>query len=79
MNFSIHVDDTLIPPLEGLAKKTKKTRNSLINEAIRHFLEGHRRSKWPQAVLELAGAAKNLSPFESSRSKLKKPPEDPFA
>lgn len=79
MNFSIHIDDSMARKLESLAKKSRKTRNALINEALRHFLEHNRRSKWPQAVIELAGSAKDLEPFEKFRSDLTQVPEDPLA
>ena len=78
MNFSIHIDDTLAGDLEGLVKKSKTTRNALINQALRSYLEDRRRSKWPKAVLELAGAAKDLEPFERSRRELAPLSEDPL-
>lgn len=79
MNFSIHIDESLARGLEGLAKESEKTRNALINEAIRHYLEEHRHSKWPKAVLALAGAAKGLKPFEELRCELANISEDPLA
>lgn len=79
MNFSIHIDQPTARDLENLVKKTKKTRNALINEALRTFLETQRRSQWPRKVKELAGAAKDLLPFEDLRNELLIPPADPLA
>ena len=78
MNFSIHVDESLAHDLESLAKRSKKARNAVINEALRCYLEGQRRSSWPRAVLELAGAARKLKPFEESRRELAKISKDPL-
>lgn len=78
MNFSIHVGESLAHALEGLAKKSKKTRNALINDALQCYVERQHRSEWPKAVRELAGAAKDLDPFENTRRELGRMTEDPL-
>lgn len=79
MNFSIHVDDKTIKELMRLVQEMGKSRNALITEAIRKFIEAQKRKEWPREVLKLFGADKRLEPFESHRSEFKAPSEDPFA
>lgn len=78
MNFSIHIDDRVASQLVFLSKKTKKTRNALINQAIRFFLETQNKSEWPKAVRELAGSDHLLTPFENHRQELAPLKEDPM-
>ncbi|MBI4209136.1 MAG: CopG family transcriptional regulator [Deltaproteobacteria bacterium] len=79
MNFSIHIDDNTVKELVRLVRDTGKSRNALINEAIRKLVEAQKRKEWPSEVLELFGAEKDLEPFESHRNELKSVSEDPFA
>lgn len=79
MNVSVHLQDSLGREVERAVKKTKKTRNALINEALRYYLEEKGRSRWPRAVIRLAGAARDLEPFEKSRQELGRLSEDPLA
>ncbi len=78
MNFSIHIDEETAVRLEKLARETGKKRNALIREAINRLLQTETRKKWPKAVLELAGSAKDLVPFESFRKELPPLDEDPL-
>ena len=71
MNFSIHLTDDLAKEITVIAKKSGKTRNSLITQAIRDFINVHSHKNWPQEVYKLAGAAKKIKPFESNRKELK--------
>lgn len=79
MNFSIHIDDKTAAELDQLSKKTGRKRNSLIREAIEKLLQSDKKSHWPKEVLELAGAAKDLPPFESYRKEFPPEDKDPFA
>lgn len=79
MNFSIHIDDSAAKDLGTLARRSGKTRNALITEALHSFLDQRKRREWPKAVKSLAGADKRLVPFENQRRSLKALPEDPLS
>lgn len=79
MNFSIHIDEELALELSRVVKRSGKSRNALVNEALRQYLEGQNKSRWPQSVMSIAGTDKKGTPFESFRKELGKPKEDPFA
>jgi hypothetical protein len=68
MNFSIHIDDQVAAALEKEAKRSGKTRNRLIGEAVRAYLERTRPTEWPPELLDFA-PVKGLKPFESFRRK----------
>ncbi len=75
MPFSVHMDDATRRAVETLARKTGKTRNALINEAVREFVRTRASAEWPEDVRtwiksgpRRARAA--LPPFESYRAEL---------
>lgn len=68
MNFSIHIDDRVAEALAKEVRRTGKTRNALISEAVRQYLERSRPSEWPRELLD-AEPIKGLEPFESFRRK----------
>lgn len=79
MNFNIYLDDALAQALQRLAKRRKVSRNALIRKAVEDLVtrETHSRN-WSSAVLEWQGAPE-FEPFESHRSRLRAPSEDPLA
>lgn len=79
MNFSIHIDTGLAEDLATAVKKSGKKRNALINEALREFLRRKAPRNWPKEVSSLAGAVKDLKPFEEYRRELGPADEDPLA
>jgi predicted transcriptional regulator len=76
MNFSVHLDDALAHQLALLVKRTKKNRNALINEAVRHFVALKQRAEWPQELLE-AEAPEAVEPFEKHRASRRAGPRFP--
>lgn len=79
MHFNIYIDDNIGLQLAKLAKTEKKTRNALIREAIKEWVEQHsEKPKWPAEVLAFKGI-KSFPAFESHRKNVKPPEEDPFA
>lgn len=78
MNFSIHIKKETAIKLKVLVKKTGKTRNALINEAIEQYLQSEQPSEWPKEVWELFGSYPELTPFEDYRKELKEPEEVSF-
>lgn len=79
MNFSIYIDDATADTLRQLANQTGKSRNALINEALRAFFAHQRKAAWPRKVIALAGAAPDMPSFESHRAELAASVDDPLA
>ena len=77
MNFSVHLNDKTFKTLSNLAKKSRKTRNSLVREAIDFFLSEKVSKSWPESVRKLPGSVKMRS-FESYRNELTSPDDDPL-
>lgn len=77
MNFNIYLDKLTVDRLNRLAKARGITRNALIREAVEHLLARETGAGWPAAVLEHEGVPG--AGFETSRSKLRPPHEDPLA
>jgi len=67
MNFSIHLDDRLAAALKRQAARTGRTRNALVTEAVRQWLERAQRSEWPAELTDFE-PFEDLEPFESHRS-----------
>ncbi len=79
MNFNIYLDSALGAALQRLAKRRKVARNALIRQAVEDLLEKESRAEgWSDAVLSWQGEH-DFPPFESHRSKLMLPSEDPLA
>ena len=75
MPFSIHMDEETRRAIEALARKSGKTRNALINEAVREYMRNRAAQAWPEDVRAwIAGGSKRrgatMPPFESYRSEL---------
>jgi hypothetical protein len=78
MNFNIYLDSRLGAALKRLAKRRKLTRNALIRKAVEELIEKDSHShEWSEAVLLWQGDP-NFAPFESHRSKLAEPAQDPL-
>ncbi|MBS1152729.1 MAG: hypothetical protein H6Q89_4427 [Myxococcaceae bacterium] len=76
MNFSIHLDDATALRLKLEAARRNRTRNAVVAEAVKQWLERSQRSDWPKELLQYAGA-RDLVPFEKARSKKKERPRFP--
>lgn len=68
MNFSIHLEERLAAGLKRQASRSGRTRNALINEAVRQYLERAQRDEWPKELHDFA-PFDDLKPFESHRAK----------
>jgi predicted transcriptional regulator len=78
MNLNIYLEDTLAKQLTEQAAEREESRNALIREAIREWLERHQSKKWSHAIRAFR-AVPEMPPFEDYRSELKEPKEDPFS
>ncbi|NBT84925.1 MAG: ribbon-helix-helix protein, CopG family [Alphaproteobacteria bacterium] len=67
MNFNIYVPEELNEELLALSKISKKTRNTLIREAIEVYLTQQHRHNWPDVILNFEGLGQGTVRFESFR------------
>ena len=77
MNFSIHMDEKTLRQIELLAKNTGKSRNALVNIAVREFVLGQSRREWPATVARWLAdkrplKIRNFAGFEAHRRELGK-------
>ncbi len=77
MNISIYLEDELSKKVRAQAKLLGKSRNAIIREAISEWLARRKTKHWPAAVLNFKGDP-DFPRFESYRSELLPPKEDPF-
>jgi predicted transcriptional regulator len=75
MPFSVHMDEKNRRALDHLVQTSGKTRNALINEAVREFVGRRESSAWPDSVRRwIARAPARRGPrfpaFESHRREL---------
>ena len=75
MPFSIHMDEETRLAIEALARKSGKSRNALIGDAVREFVRSRAAQEWPENVRAwiCAGrrrAGASLPAFESYRGEL---------
>lgn len=78
MNVNVYLEDALARQVMQYAKVLKKPRNMIIREAVKEWVIHHETKQWPKSILEFKGI-KNIPAFESTRSELLPPKEDPFA
>jgi len=78
MNINIYIEDSLGNYLNQYARQTGKTRNALIREAVKEWIEHHGIKQWPTTVLKFSGI-EDTPAFESFREELLPPKEDPLA
>ena len=78
MNINIYFEDSLGKNLNQYAKQLGKTRNAIVREAVKEWIDHHQTTKWPTSILNFSGV-ENLSSFESQRADLTPPKEDPLA
>lgn len=78
MNINIYFEDSLGKNLNQYAKQLGKTRNAIVREAVKEWLDHHQTAKWPRSILKFS-AIDDLPSFESHRIDLATPNEDPLA
>ena len=54
------------------------SRNAIIREAIKEWLTSHETKQWPASIMNFKGL-ENVPSFETNRTELLPPSEDPFA
>lgn len=78
MNVNIYIEESLNSRLNLLIKESGKTRNAIVRDALKDWVERHEHHQWPSAILKFKGI-KNAPRFEDSRAELLPLNEDPFA
>ena len=74
MNFNIYLEDELGNNLVTIAEKLGKTRNSIIREALKDYIDKQMSEQWPETILVFKGIDEGID-FESYRQDLL-PPND---
>lgn len=77
MNINIYLENDLAKSLNKFVKSLGHSRNAIIREAIRDWVLQHEVKKWSHAIMTHKGI-KTATPFESHRSDLLPPDEDPL-
>ena len=80
MNFNIYLNNNLAKQLDSLIKRTKKKRNTIIQEAIAAFAQQDQSKQWPTSIQSFHGinGLTNWNGFESTRKDLKQPNTEIF-
>jgi len=77
MNINIYIEDKLGEKIKDSAQLLGKSRNAIIREAIKEWLQHHKAHQWPSSIKKFKGID-NVSNFESYRDELTSIKEDPF-
>lgn len=77
MNINIYLEDSLAKQLNYFAKQSHLSRNAIIREALREWVQHRTTEKWPASVLRFNGYSE-IPAFESTRSELKEPKDNPL-
>ena len=75
VTFSVHMDPETVRQIESLAENMGKTRNALVNIAVKEFVRGRAESVWPESVAHWLADGKpiyirDFAGFEASRVEL---------
>lgn len=78
MHFNIYIDNQIGAQLTQIAKRSDKSRNAIIREAINEWVQHHLKPEWPEEILNFKGV-KDFPPLESYRNHLIPPKDDPLS
>ncbi|MES2614250.1 MAG: ribbon-helix-helix domain-containing protein [Bdellovibrionota bacterium] len=78
MNVNVYLEDSLGHNLDNISKEIGKSRNFIIREAIKEWLENHSQTNhWPELILNFKGVP-DFPAFESYRNELIDPHDEAF-
>lgn len=77
MNINIYLEDSLGKQLNQYTQKIGKSRNAIIREAVKEWIDHHGVKEWPNSILQFKGIEDFVS-FETQRANLLPPTEDPL-
>ncbi len=78
MNFNIYLNKNTGERVTKMAKTLRRSRNSLVNEALEEWLNNHTQSKWPKGFFDFA-PVEDVPEFKQLREDLKPIDDDPLA
>ena len=79
MNFNLYLKKETGEKVTQIAKSLRRSRNSIVNEALEEWLGKHTQTKWPKKFFEFS-PIENVPDFKALRNDLKDNiPEDPLA
>lgn len=77
MNFNVYLSKDTGEKVTRMSKNLKRSRNSIVNEALEEWLSRHIQTSWPRGFFDFS--AEDAPDFKSFRQDLqKKIPEDPL-
>lgn len=77
MNFNIYLNKKTGERVKKIAKQLRRSRNSIVTEALEEWLSNHDLRKWPKNFFDF-NAIDDVPDFKALRDDLKKLPEDPL-
>lgn len=78
MNISIYVRREIAEKMAKIAKKTHRSRNSIVAEALDEWLDKHCKPHWPKHFFDFEPLDDNVR-FDEFRKGLSEISEDPLA
>ena len=70
MNFSIYLKKELADKVNALSKSLKRSRNSIINEALEQWIKKHESRSWPENFFDFEPVS-DVPDFKTLRKELK--------
>ncbi len=77
MHFNIYLDNETALQLQQATETSNISRNAIIRQAISSWLKHNHKKQWPEQIINFTGIV-DFPAFESHRSELSSPKEDPF-
>ncbi len=78
MKFNIYLKPEIGHKVTLIAKRLNRSQNSIINEALKEWLDRHFLSQWSEGFFDFEPIT-NIPDFKESQKELNKDiPEDPF-
>lgn len=77
MTFTIYVNKELAEKIMQTSKSLRRSRNSIINEALEDWLSKNTSKTWPEGFFDFE-PIKDVPNFEELRKNAKAPTEDPL-
>lgn len=71
MNFNIYINEKLGTKISKVSKSLRRSRNSIITEALEEWLDRHASEKWPKGFFDFE-PIQDVPDFKSYRKELKK-------
>jgi hypothetical protein len=78
MNFTVYLNGELAHEIGEASKSLNRSRNSIINEALKEWLKKRNTPNWPEGFFDFE-QVKDVPDFKKLRKNLKKPQKDPLA